>query len=130
LTPEVVPDMILCISRRRGGLETLLYLDTVGHSSRSKICRALQPSPATIGRTLDAFTAWGLVASSSLDRFPFTRTYSLTAIGRALVGAPLRTWPALVRNAYHSAAMAPSERRAPRVRANQGVPTNLVTRRL
>jgi DNA-binding HxlR family transcriptional regulator len=99
VTPPEISDVVLSVVRRTGGLETLLYLDVVGESSKREICRVLEPSPVTIGRTLDAFAAWGLVRSTPLDRFPFSHIYSLTSIGQTLVNAPLRAWPELIRKA-------------------------------
>lgn len=95
--PREHHDLVRSVWRSTGGLEALVYLDSVGPSSARRISRALEPSPATITRTLRALEAWGLVASITLSEFPFSHRYSLTPLGKTLIEAPLRAWPGLIR---------------------------------
>jgi DNA-binding HxlR family transcriptional regulator len=97
MTAAQLPEAVRRIFRVRGGIEVLFYLKSTEATSKRNLCKELGPSPPTVAHTLDALQAWGLVASTPLDRFPFSRSYSLTPFGRALVTRPIEEWPELVR---------------------------------
>jgi DNA-binding HxlR family transcriptional regulator len=97
MTAGKLREDVLRIFRARGGMEILFYLGSTRAASKRSLCKELGPSPPTLARTLDALQAWGLVTSTSLDQFPFSRAYSLTPLGRALVTSPIEKWPERVR---------------------------------
>ena len=84
------------LQHHRGALEILLLLNRENSATKSGFRKRLRPGPEALGGALRSLFQLGLVQSYSIPNFPFTKTYRLTERGRALLEAPLRSWPSLI----------------------------------
>ena len=76
------------LERNHGTFQILLLIHRDGSASTSEMRRRLKPGQEAIDSALISLVEAGLVGCESVGTFPFSNSYRLTELGRALVETP------------------------------------------